>query len=54
MIREDTGNALRLRKDMEPSDIKVIMDLVRDMENPCAQNLWAKMEREAITSPKFI
>ncbi|KAJ7881240.1 hypothetical protein B0H13DRAFT_2345222 [Mycena leptocephala] len=34
MIREDTSNALRLRKDMEPSDIKVIMDLVRDMENP--------------------
>ncbi|KAJ7278374.1 hypothetical protein C8J57DRAFT_1306766 [Mycena rebaudengoi] len=51
MIREDTGNALRLRKDMEPSDIKVIMDLVRDMENPCAQNLWAKMEREAIFKP---
>jgi hypothetical protein len=36
---------------MEPSDIKVIMDLVRDMENPYTQHLWAKMEREAIFKP---
>ncbi|KAJ7504870.1 hypothetical protein B0H11DRAFT_1979701 [Mycena galericulata] len=51
MIREDTSNALRLRKDMELSDIKVIMDLVRDMGDPYAQILWAKMEREAIFKP---
>ncbi|KAJ7473572.1 hypothetical protein B0H11DRAFT_2036381 [Mycena galericulata] len=51
MIREDTSNVLRLRKDMEPSDIKVIMDIIRDMENPYAQNLRDKMEREAIFQP---
>ncbi|KAJ6464582.1 hypothetical protein C8R45DRAFT_1024452 [Mycena sanguinolenta] len=51
MIREDTSNALRLRRDMEPTDIKLIMDLVRDMENPYAQNMWAKMEREATFKP---
>ncbi|KAJ7736115.1 hypothetical protein B0H16DRAFT_1764384 [Mycena metata] len=51
-IREDIKNTLRLRKNMEASDIDAIKALRRDIaEDPYGQNLLAKMEREAIFQP---